>query len=569
MKKSILAFISMIMLSTLVFSQVQRETRAVWVTTNFRLDWPPKTLNQEVQKSELRNIIDNIKRKKLNTVYFQVRSNGTTMFESSYEPYSPYLTGKTGGKPSYDPLEEAIKECKRRGLDIHAWINVMRCYAGEESSALSHPDHLMNKHRDWIVEFNENGSTSYWLDPGLPEVRDYLVNLISEIVTLYAVDGVHLDFIRYPGKDFKDDQSYAKYGDGMNREDWRRNNITLFLEQLNLRLRSIRPYVKIGVTPIGIYANINGARGMQGYSSVFQDSRTWLKLGVIDYAVPQIYWNFNDNPKFDKLALDWRLNSYGRNIVLGIAAYKDDVKSEIENMIAYSRHIGAQGISFFRYSHIKDYTFKSFEYYAYPAEMAWLDAVKPNPPFNLSYKIREYDPLTLTLKWAEPEYNNDDAVTDYYALYSLPFDTAETDHKYLYDVVKASHDSLMISFGQPRRVNYHLALKSVDKLWNESESASNMVDITIPELRRLLQNHAVFNKPALIKKDFGGSKLLLFANRDEEVEIIGQNGSYEKTLMKKEAGYGKNIFTINDNLNLYTTLKIVFERSGRQVELTL
>ena len=568
MKKIILAVLIIIFASQL-FAQVSRETRAVWLTTNFRLDWPPRTTDPELQKRSLARIINDIKRKRLNTIYFQVRSSGTTMYESSYEPYSPYLTGETGKIPSYDPLEEAIKTARLRGLDIHAWVNVMRCFAGEEDYILKNHDHIYNKHRNWLVEYKTGDRTTYWLDPGLPEVRTYLVELLAELVYMYNIDGIHLDFIRYPGKDFQDDFSYNLYGEGKPREQWRRDNITAFIQDLNLRVKGIKPFVKIGVTPIGIYENIDGARGLEGLNSVYQDARSWLRSGLIDYAVPQIYWNFEENPKFDVLARDWTLNSYGRNLVLGIAAYKDDVKNEIEKMIEYSRHVGAQGISFFRYQHIKDYDFKSFEYFAYPAEMAWIDGIKPNPPFNLTYDIKKYDPFTLMLKWNEPRYNFDDALTDYYALYSLPFDTAETDHKYLYDVVKADRDSLMISFGKPKRVNYHFALKSIDKLWNESELSSNVVDITIPELRRLIQNYAVFNKPALLRSNGGGAKLLLFANNDEEIEVFGKTSSIMHSLLKHNISYGKNIFVINENINAYDTLRIVYKHSGREVELRL
>ncbi|MBU1099181.1 MAG: family 10 glycosylhydrolase [Bacteroidetes bacterium] len=569
MKKVLVLFLLSLVLVGSVFAQLARETRAVWLTTNFRLDWPPKTTNQQIQQAELSNIINDIKKKKLNTLFFQVRSNGTTMFESSFEPYSPYLTGKTGKMPDYDPLEEAIKLSRKRGLEIHAWVNVMRCFAGEELFILENPKHLFNTHRNWLVERKDDGRKAYWLDPGLPEVRNYLVELFAEIVKVYDIDGLHLDFIRYPGKDFADDFSYNLYGDGQSRDDWRRNNINLFIEQLNYRIKEIKPYIKLGVTPIGIYENIQGARGLEGYSSVFQDTRKWLKTGLIDYAVPQIYWNFKDNPKFDVLARDWQLNSYGRNMILGIAAYKPEVKAEIENMIEYSRHIGAQGIAFFRYEHIKDYTFDSFDYYSYPAEMAWIDAVKPNPPFNLSYVIQDYDPFTLSLSWAQPKYNYNDAVTDYYALYSFPFDTAETDHKYLYDVVKATRDSLILSFGKPKRVNYHLALKSVDKLWNESEETSNIVDITIPELRRLIQNHSVFNKPALIRRNSGDVKLLLFANNNEEIEILGKNKNGLESILTRDISFGKNIFSLQKNISNFDTLMIVYKKSGREVELKL
>jgi uncharacterized lipoprotein YddW (UPF0748 family) len=271
--------------SFLVFAQTPRETRAVWVSTNFKLDWPPPTYNEASQKKKLLEIFNNIERKNLNTIYFQVRSNGTVLFKSSLEPFSPYITGEFGKFGNYDPLKFAITEAHKQGLEIHAWVNIFRVFSGGNSSIKNNPLHISKLHPEWTYKKSDN---SIWLNPGLPEVRNHLVELINEIVLNYNVDGIQLDFIRYPQNQIQDKSTFEQYGAGKPIADWRRDNITEFIAQLNKRIKKTNPKIKLGVTPIGIYKSIPNGRGMEGYSDVFQDTREWLKLGIIDYAVPQI-----------------------------------------------------------------------------------------------------------------------------------------------------------------------------------------------------------------------------------------------------------------------------------------
>ncbi|MEJ5352270.1 MAG: family 10 glycosylhydrolase [Melioribacteraceae bacterium] len=339
------------------YSQIN-EIRAVWVATNHRLDWPPPTFNIDVQKKSLQEIFDSIKSKNLNTIYFQVRSNGTVMFKSSFEPFSFYIDGK-GGMP-YDPLQFAIEEAHKRGLSIHAWINVVQVFAGSKLNVMNHPEHIIQKKPQWIVEDKKDNSKSYWLNPGLPEVREYISNLIQELVENYDIDGVHLDYIRYPGKNFKDDSTYQLYGNKFSKDEWRRKNITDLISLINKKIKAVKPHIQLGATPIGIYKNHKGMNGWEGLYEVYQDTKEWLRTGIIDYIAPQVYWSFGDKYQFDILAKDWTENSYGKKVVIGIGAFKDEVKNEIEKMIEYSREIGASGVAFFRYSNIKDYKFLAF-----------------------------------------------------------------------------------------------------------------------------------------------------------------------------------------------------------------
>lgn len=338
--------------------QNQNEIRAVWVATNHRLDWPPATFNIELQKKALAEIFDSVKSKNLNTVFFQVRSNGTVLFKSSYEPFSYYIDAN-GGMP-YDPLQFAIEEAHKRKLEIHAWINVVQVFAGKEFNVLNNPKHITKRKPDWIIEYGTNESKSYWLNPALPEVREYISDIIKELVENYNIDGIHLDYIRYPGKNIEDDSLYNVYNNGLSKDDWRRKNITDLIEVIRRKIKSVKPNLQLGATPIGINRNHKGMYGWQGFYEVYQDAQEWLRKGLLDYIAPQVYWSFKDKFQFDILAKDWVENSFGKKVIIGIGSYKPEVISEIEEMIEFARTIGAAGIAFFRYSSIKDYRFRNF-----------------------------------------------------------------------------------------------------------------------------------------------------------------------------------------------------------------
>ena len=551
------------------YAQIKRETRAVWVATNFHLDWPPHTYDAETQKLALYKIFTNINNKKLNTVYFQIRSSGTVMFNSSYEPFSPYLTGETGKVPNYDPLKFAISIAHKKGLELHAWFNVMRCFSGTEKGILKNPNHLINKHPEWVVKYSKNGKTAFWLDPGLPAVREYLVNLISQVVSNYDVDGIHLDFLRYPGINFNDDYSYNLYGKGEDKSEWRRENITEFLRMLYNSVRKIKPFVKIGVTPFGIYKNKKRAVGTQGYSNVYQDTREWLRLGYIDYAVPQIYWNMDDNPRFDVLAKDWLSNSFNKNIILGIAAYKPEVKSELSKLIRFSRSVNAAGVAFFRYGSIKNYQFKIFKNRVFPSTLPRLESGKPLPPANLKAIVSSAFPNKIELAWDLPNrYAGTDSVK-YYALYKLRNPNDSLSAINLYDIFEADKTSVALLIYIPRQIKYYFALKSVDKLWNESLNSSNVVEVTLPAIKGIANQMKIFDKPVLVKNIDDTYKLLLFSTKTDSIVISAENSSKQIILKHSRILTGKNIISLKNNFQKYSTLIIKYLNSGKEVKLKL
>ncbi|NOX16987.1 MAG: family 10 glycosylhydrolase [Chlorobi bacterium] len=554
MKPRFLIFFLLIV-STVFADGHKRETRAVWVATNFRLDWPPHTFDQTEQKNSLRQIFNNINRKKLNAVYFQVRSNGTVMFKSETEPFSPYFTGQVDRPPDYDPLALAIKEAHKRGLELHAWVNVFRCFTGTETEALESPKHIFNKHPEWAIEARIEGKKTYWLDPGLPEARNYLADLFAEIVANYDVDGIHLDFIRYPNTEIEDDFSYGLYGEGKPRNEWRRENITKFMKLLSSKIRAIKPFVKIGVTPIGIYKNIGGAYGTQGFSSVYQDAREWLRRGYADYAVPQIYWDISENPKFKNLARDWISNSAGKNIILGIAAYKPEVKKEIEEQIAFARKINAAGVAFFRYGNIKDYNFKSFRTREFPADYVKKTEACPPPPKKLTVTVGK----KITLAWLPPDKR--ESPVKYYALYLLSAPDENAGEKKLFQIVGAERNSVSFSIVKPKRLKYYFAVKSVGQFWNESRESSNVVEFEPPQIKDLIDEIMPPAAPLLIKEKTG-YKLFLLSGRKEEIKVTATADGKSSIILINILLPGENIFTINDDLSEYDEIIISRANSG-------
>ena len=547
--------------------RMERETRAVWLTTNFRLDWPPPIFDEEVQKQELVKIFDNIKKKNLNTIYFQVRSNGTVFYKSEIEPFTPYLTGTVGQMPSYDPLEFAIKEAHKRGIEIHAWINVVRCFSGKEENILNHPRHVKNAYPELVVKTKTDGADSYWLDPGLPETESYLTSLVSELVSNYKIDGLHFDFLRYPGNNFDDDFSYSAYGNGKDKNDWRRDNITRLVKELSFAAKSINPIVKVGAAPFGIYKNIKGAKGAESYFEVYQDSWKWIEEKYLDYIVPQIYWDINSNPRFDALAENWRANVNERNLILGVAAYKDEVKNEIEDIINISRKVGAEGVCFFRYQNIADYDFKSFEQYTYPAAMPWIDILRPEAPQNLAYEF--INDKQIRLSWNEPNSSVNKNGVGYYTLYRLDNLNTRITSENFFEIIEADKTSVILDFEKPNFIKYYFTLTSVDKLWNESLQYSNIVEITLTKLAKLAKELKHFEKPVLYKDINGTYKILLYSSAEEEIDILAGDKKNQTSIQKVRLLLGENIISVSEDLSKYSLLKIKFVSGKREESLQM
>ena len=337
----IILLFSLLMIPEYLLSQYhpKNEMRALWIATVNNIDWPSKPgLSSDEQKKELVQLLDIMKQYNLNTVIFQVRPAADAFYSSSLEPWAQWLTGQQGKSPEpfYDPLEFAITECHKRGLDIHAWINPYR--AVTDSALVTSENHITRIHPEWFLTY---GKTVYF-DPGLSQTRDYVSRVVSDIVRRYDIDAVHMDDYFYPYRienvSFPDDSSFLKYPNGFTqdqRDDWRRENVNLIIRQVSDSIKTIKPWVEFGISPFGVWRNIDkdpkGSEtkaGQTNYDDLFADILLWQKNGWIDYVVPQIYWHIGFKvADYKVLSGWWSRNTYGCRLYTGQAPYRINPKA--------------------------------------------------------------------------------------------------------------------------------------------------------------------------------------------------------------------------------------------------
>lgn len=275
----------------------KRQFRAMWISSVVNIDWPSKTgLDIETQKAEYLGWLDLAQKMRLNAVIVQIRPTADAFWPSPYEPWSQYLTGTQGKDPGYDPLAFLIEESHSRNLEFHAWFNPYRVSMQTDPNRLV-PEHPARQHPDWVWAF---GPKLYY-DPGKPEVRRFVEDAMLDAVRRYDVDAVHFDDYFYPypiaGQTIPDAATFAEHPNGFtNIDDWRRNNINLLVEEMHDRIHRLKPWVKFGISPFGIWRNKatdplgSATGGTESYQAIYADTRKWVKEGWLDYINPQIYW---------------------------------------------------------------------------------------------------------------------------------------------------------------------------------------------------------------------------------------------------------------------------------------
>jgi len=480
----------------------KREFRGAWIATVENIDWPSKSgLTTAQQKNELTALLDFLQQNGINAVMLQIRPAADAFFAKSIEPWSKWLTGKQGQAPDplYDPLEFAITEAHKRGMELHAWFNPYRATNDGKFSALS-PAHITRLKPEWFFIY---GGIKLF-NPGIPEVRDYIVKVFLDVVDNYDIDGVHMDDYFYPwpiaGQKINDGETFNQYGAGFdNIKDWRRNNVDLMVKMLSDSIHKHKPRVKFGISPFGVWANKNqnpegsATNGGSSYYEIYCDSRKWMKEGWLDYINPQLYWPVNDhNNPFDTLMTWWSNNTYNRHLYIGQAPYRILERrtsryknpTEIPNEIKYLRNNPrVQGSVFFSTkSLLRDplgVTDSLREnYYKYPAlppPMLWLDSIPPNPPINFTATVVNNN---VALKWAAPLPAKDKEPVYGYVIYR--FDGNEKvnieDPKYILHI--QYNDSTFYSDDSVKKGNTYLyVVTALDRLKNESDPSPTIAAI--------------------------------------------------------------------------------------------
>jgi uncharacterized lipoprotein YddW (UPF0748 family) len=421
-------------------SAPKREFRGVWVATVSNIDWPSRPgLSADQQKQELIGLLEKHKGNGMNAIILQVRPAADAFYAKSREPWSQWLMGKQGLAPAegYDPLEFAIKEAHFRGMELHAWFNPYR--ATTSTNAVLSNNHMVVKRPDLF--FTYAGKKQF--DPGLPEVREYIIQVVLDVVKGYDIDGIHFDDYFYPypvsGQTIKDANTFAQYPNGFtNVNDWRRNNVDMLIEQLDDSIHHYKKHVKFGISPFGIWRNLredslgSATNGLSNYSELYADSRKWVKEGWVDYINPQVYFSFTRKAApFDTLVDWWGENTYGRHLYIGQAAYLMNQKMEaawrlpnqIPDQIRYMRENNrVQGSVFFSsksFSNVARATGDSlrldlYKYPSLPPQMPWLDDVEPNVPLHLRSEAKSDG---IHLSWEHPLIAADGETASGYVIY--------------------------------------------------------------------------------------------------------------------------------------------------------
>ncbi|HEU5208816.1 MAG TPA: family 10 glycosylhydrolase [Longimicrobiales bacterium] len=311
---------------------VAREFRGVWIAAVANMDWPSAPgLPPDSQRAELIAMFDRARELGLNAVVLHVRPAGDALYASELEPWSAYLTGEQGRAPEpyYDPLEFAVNEAHARGLELHAWFNPYRAWHPSNPGELA-ATHISRTNPELVKRYG-----SYlWMDPGEEAVRQRSIEVVADVVRRYDVDGVHIDDYFYPYRergpdgnvlDFPDSASYARYraaGGTLERDDWRRENVDRYVREMYDVVKSEKPWVKVGISPIGTWRPYvhEQIRGFDAYEQIYADSRKWFLDGTLDYMVPQLYWPIARTDVSFPVLLDWwaAQNPLGRGLYAGL-----------------------------------------------------------------------------------------------------------------------------------------------------------------------------------------------------------------------------------------------------------
>ena len=459
MRRLTLFYIFLLFGITFLKAQPKYEVRAVWLTTIGGIDWPRTYAHDGMgigeQKRQLTTILDQLKLAGVNTVLLQTRVRATTIYPSDREPWDGCLSGKPGRSPGYDALQFAIDECHRRGMELHAWVVTIPIGKWNTYGC----QQLRKRYPSLVKKIGEEG----YMNPELSGTADYLADICGDITRRYDVDGIHLDYIRYP-------------------ETWRGSKsayyITRIVEAINRKVKLYKPWVKLSCSPIGKYDDLArySSRGWNARRQVAQDAQGWLRDGLMDQLYPMMYFQGNN---FYPFAIDWQEYSYGRTVVSGLGVYMLHPKErnwpldEVKRQLNVTRQIGV-GHCYFRAKFLLDNIKGVYDYVCdfdrHPAlipPMTWMHQSKPLPPTMLQVeRTTQGDMLT----WSGAR----DGSNGPYLLYNIYASTEQpVDINNPANLVATRHLWQRLSVRRkPNKAPLYYAVTALDRYGNESAPAS-------------------------------------------------------------------------------------------------
>lgn len=500
--KSLLCVFFLLLMAGGVFAQVQtgsaypkREFRAAWIQS---VNGQFRGMPTEKLKQNLIGQLNSLQKAGINAIIFQVRPEADALYASRLEPWSRFLTGVQGKAPEpyWDPMQFMIDECHKRGMEFHAWINPYRTKTTLKSELA--PNHVYNIHLEWFVTYGDQ----LYFDPALPESRRHICMVVSDIVSRYDVDAIHMDDYFYPypikGKDFPDDASFARFGGGFsNKGDWRRSNVNVLIKKLHETIREIKPWVKFGVSPFGIYRNESSdplgskTKGLQNYDDLYADVLLWAREGWIDYNIPQIYWHIGHPvADYETLVKWWARNTENRPLFIGQSVMNTvqnaDPKNPSINQLprkmalqrAYQTIGGScqwpasavvENVGKYRDALIA-------EYHKYPALPPVFDFIDNEAPA----KVRKMKPVWTEdgyiLFWTAPKYKEEMNRAVQYVVYRFN-DKEKVNIDDPSHIVAITRDNFYKLPYEDGKTKYRYVVTALDRLHNESKSVGKKIKL--------------------------------------------------------------------------------------------
>lgn len=489
-------------LATGVGAQIQqqspypkREFRGAWIQA---VNGQFRGIPTEKLKQTLIDQLNSLQGAGINAIIFQVRPEADALYASQLEPWSRFLTGVQGQAPSpyWDPMQFMIDECHKRGMEFHAWINPYRVKTSLKSE-LS-PNHLYNIHPEWFVTYNNQ----LFFDPALPESRRHICMVVADIVSRYDVDAIHMDDYFYPypakGMDFPDDASFARYGGGFtNRADWRRSNVNILIQKIHETIRGLKPWVKFGISPFGIYRNEKNdplgskTNGLQNYDDLYADVLLWARNGWVDYNIPQIYWQIgHPAADYETLVKWWAKNTENRPLFIGQSVMntiqnadpKNPSMNQLPRKMALERAYQTIGGSCqWPASAVVENAGKYRdalvqEYHRYPALVPVFDFMDDKAPGKVRKVKKVWTEDGYMLFWTPPKAKDEMDRAVQYVVYR--FGDKEKvnidDASHIVAVTRNNFYKLPYKDGKNK---YRYVVTALDRLHNESKSVSKKVKL--------------------------------------------------------------------------------------------
>lgn len=473
----------------------KREFRGAWIQcVNGQFQGLSTTQMQQLLIGQL----DKLEQAGINAIIFQVRAECDALYQSSYEPWSRFLTGTQGKAPSpyWDPMQFMIEQCHARGMEFHAWINPYRARTkGTTSLAAQHP---YRKNPERFVTYNGQ----LYCDPGQPENRQYIVKIVQDIVNRYDVDAIHMDDYFYPypnpGEEFPDRVSFAQYGRGYaNIADWRRDNVNVLIKELHENIRACKPWVKFGISPFGIYRNAKSAsngsqtNGLQNYDDLYADVLLWVNNGWIDYNIPQVYWEIgHPAADYDTLVRWWARHASARPLYIGQDVERTVKRADVHNPNTHQMDAKMKlqrafptiqgSCQWYAAAVVQNlggyHDLLTKQYHRYPALLPASPFIDNHPPHKVR-KLKEvwtFDGLVLF--WQVKESNDEMDKAVQYVVYRFE-DKEPIDLNNATKIVAITRDTFCKLPYDSGKVKYQYVVTALDRLHNESKPVKKKVKL--------------------------------------------------------------------------------------------